>query len=118
MYGLTSKRSLATLSAKRSLAILSAAALTLDPSTALASGFALLEQSASRLGTAFAGTAAAADDATTIYFNAAGIAKLDRAQAVVLASGIQVASEFRNRSSARALLQPLGGNGGDAGGWS
>ncbi|MGH8186646.1 MAG: OmpP1/FadL family transporter, partial [Steroidobacteraceae bacterium] len=45
---------------------MSAAALTLGPSTALASGFALLEQSASRLGTAFAGTAAAADDATTI----------------------------------------------------
>ncbi len=32
-------------------------------SSAFASGFALLEQSASRLGTAFAGTAAAADDA-------------------------------------------------------
>jgi hypothetical protein len=39
---------------------------------ASASGFALLEQSASRLGTAFAGTAAAADDATTVFFNPAG----------------------------------------------
>lgn len=109
MYGFNPKRSLATLGM---------AALTLGPQTALASGFALLEQSASRLGTAFAGTAAAADDATTIYFNAAGIAKLDRAQAVLLASGIQISSEFRNQSSAPALLQPLGGNGGDAGGWN
>jgi long-chain fatty acid transport protein len=109
MYGFNSKRSLATFGA---------AALTLGPATALASGFALLEQSASRLGTAFAGTAAAADDATTIYFNAAGLTKLDRAQAIVLTSGIQITSEFRNRSSAPALLQPLGGNGGDAGGWS
>jgi long-chain fatty acid transport protein len=109
MYGFNSKRQLATLGV---------AALTLGPSTALSSGFALLEQSASRLGTAFAGTAAAADDATTIYFNAAGMAKLDRPQAVVLASGIQITSEFRNRSSAPALLQPLGGNGGDAGGWN
>ena len=46
--------------------------LALMPTVAGASGFALLEQSASRLGTAFAGTAAAADDATTVFFNPAG----------------------------------------------
>ena len=49
------------------------AATAIGPGTAGASGFALLEQSASRLGTAFAGTAAAADDATTLFFNPAGM---------------------------------------------
>ena len=43
--------------------------LALIPAVAGASGFALLEQSSSRLGTAFAGTAVAADDATTVFFN-------------------------------------------------
>jgi long-chain fatty acid transport protein len=92
--------------------------LTLIPTVAAASGFALLEQSASRLGTAFAGTAAAADDATTVYFNPAGMTALRQPEGVVSASGIEIASEFRNDSSTAAFAQPLGGNGGDAGDWN
>lgn len=83
-----------------------------------ASGFALLEQSAKRLGTAFAGTGAAADDATTIFFNPAGLAYLDAKQVAVVASGIEIASEFRNAGSQAAFGQPLGNSGGDAGGWN
>jgi long-chain fatty acid transport protein len=92
--------------------------LTLIPTVAAASGFALLEQSASRLGTAFAGTAAAADDATTVYFNPAGMTALRQPEGVVSASGIEIASEFRNDSSTAAFAQPLGGNGCDAGDWN
>jgi len=92
--------------------------LTLLPTIAAASGFALLEQSASRLGTAFAGTAAAADDATTVYFNPAGMTALRQPEAVVSASGIEIGSEFRNAGSTAAFAQPLGGNGGDAGDWN
>jgi long-chain fatty acid transport protein len=87
-------------------------------STAFASGFALLEQSASRLGTAFAGTTAAADDATTIFYNPAGMVRLTDPQLLVVASGVLLSSEFQNRSSQPALGQPLGGGGGDAGDWN
>jgi long-chain fatty acid transport protein len=91
----------------------------LCPIVSHASGFALLEQSASRLGTAFAGTAAAADDATTIYFNPAGMSFLGHTDALVVASGIEITSEFSNDGgSLPALGQPLGGNGGDAGEWN
>lgn len=94
------------------------ASLTLIPAVAGASGFALLEQSASRLGTAFAGTAAAADDATTVYFNPAGMTELREPEGALSASGIGIGSEFRNGSSTPAFAQPLGGNGGDAGDWN
>jgi len=83
--------------------------------SAFASGFALLEQSASRLGTAFAGTTAAADDASTIFYNPAGLSKLTDMQVLVVASGVNISSEFNNQSSLAALGQPLGGEGGDAG---
>ena len=92
--------------------------VALLPTVAGASGFALLEQSASRLGTAFAGTAAAADDATTVFFNPAGMTTLRQPEGVVSASGIEIGSEFRNDSSIPAFAQPLGGNGGDAGDWN
>jgi long-chain fatty acid transport protein len=94
------------------------ASFALVPAVACASGFALLEQSASRLGTAFAGTAAAADDATTVYFNPAGMTELREPEGAVTASGIGIGSEFRNGSSVPAFAQPLGGNGGDAGDWN
>nr|WP_298724642.1 outer membrane protein transport protein [uncultured Steroidobacter sp.] len=85
---------------------------------AFASGFALLEQSASRLGTAFAGTAAAADDAATIFYNPAGMSKLTDTQLLVVASGVLIHSEFNNERSLPALGQPLGNEGGDAGSWN
>jgi long-chain fatty acid transport protein len=87
-------------------------------SSVFASGFALLEQSASRLGTAFAGTAATADDATTIFYNPAGLSKLTDTQFLVVASGVLIKSEFNNENSLAALGQPLGGEGGDAGDWN
>lgn len=90
----------------------------LTATQASAAGFALLEQSASRLGTAFSGTAAAADDATTVYYNPAGMLQLTQAEALVALSGIDIGSEFHNRNSQAATGQPLGGDGGDAGGWN
>jgi long-chain fatty acid transport protein len=93
-------------------------ALTLHPCLGNAAGFALLEQSASRLGTAFAGTAAAADDATTLFFNPAGLLQLNQAQASIVTSGIEITSEFADRQSVAAFGQPLGTSGGDAGDWN
>jgi long-chain fatty acid transport protein len=92
--------------------------LALSPIIANASGFALLEQSASRLGTAFAGTTVAADDATTNFFNPAGLVYLERPELIALGSGIKLKSEFKNEASQPALGQPLGDEGGDAGAWN
>ncbi len=51
------------------------------PATAtFASGFAIIEQSVSGLGNAFAGGAAVAEDATTVFFNPAGMTRLDGQQ--------------------------------------
>lgn len=92
--------------------------LACTSSSAFASGFALLEQSSSRLGSAFAGTAAVADDASTIFYNPAGLAKLSDSQLLVVASGINISSEFSNSGSQTALGQALGNDGGDAGDWN
>jgi long-chain fatty acid transport protein len=102
----------------RPIPLLSTAGLSLCSIVAHASGFALLEQSASRLGAAFAGTAVAADDATTVFFNPAGLSHLQGPEAIVVASGIEITSEFNDEASQAALGQPPGHNGGDAGGWN
>jgi long-chain fatty acid transport protein len=83
-----------------------------------ASGFALLEQSASRLGNAFAGTTVATEDASAMFYNPASLSTLDRRQIVVSATGVSISSEFQNRNSQPAAGQPLGTEGGDAGDWN
>ena len=93
-------------------------AMALSPIVVQASGFALLEQSASRLSTAFAGSGVAADDATSMFFNPAGMSRLEQAQVIALTSGIEISSQFRNSGSTAAFGQPLGGSGGDAGDWN
>ena len=87
--------------------------------TAAASGFALIEQSGSGLGNAYAGGAAAAEDASTIFFNPAGLTRIQGRQMAVAAHAIKPSAKFSNAGSttAAATAQP-GGNGGDAGDWS
>ena len=53
------------------------AAITFASSQALAGGFALNEQSASAMGTAFAGRSSSALDASTVFGNPAGMSYLD-----------------------------------------
>ncbi|MGA7178306.1 MAG: outer membrane protein transport protein [Thiobacillaceae bacterium] len=86
------------------------------PALSLASGFALTEQNASGLGNAYAGQAASAQDASTIYFNPAGMMLLPASQLVLAGHLIKPSMEFSNSGSTPAPLQTLGGNGGDAGG--
>lgn len=59
--------------------VLAVAAATLS-STAFASGFKLNEQSASGVGTAYAGRTAVVEDATTVFYNPAGMGKLKGAE--------------------------------------
>jgi long-chain fatty acid transport protein len=92
-----------------------AAVLSLSAGHALGSAFALQEQSGSGLGNAFAGGAAVAEDASTIYFNPAGMSRLPGIQGVVAGNLICLSAKFHDGGSQRAALQPLGGEGGDAG---
>ena len=93
-----------------------AGALIAMSGNAAASAFALIEQS-SGLGNAFAGGAAGAEDATTIFFNPAGMSRLKGKQVTVAGSLIQPSAKFSDTGSQAATAQAtLGGNGGDAGG--
>ena len=82
---------------------------------ALGGGFALQENSGSGLGNAYAGGAAAAQDASTVWSNPAGMARLGRSQLAGALNLIQPSLKFSNANSVAAAQQPLGNNGGNAG---
>lgn len=98
-------------------------------STSYASGFALIEQSVSGLGNAFAGGAASAEDATTVFFNPAGMTRLADQQTSmglhVIAPSTKFTAAFaptnalgtpiRNTSGAALATGPSGGEGGVTG---
>jgi long-chain fatty acid transport protein len=92
-----------------------ALASTLLAVPAWGAGFALQENSASGLGNAFAGGAAATEDASILWSNAAGMARLGSGQVAGVLNLIQPSLKFRNANSQAAAQQPLGGEGGDAG---
>ena len=99
----------------RLAAAVGAALLSLSAGHALGSAFALQEQNASGLGHAYAGGAAAAEDVSTIFYNPAGLVRLQTTQAVVAGNVICFSAKFRDDGSQPAALQPLGGTGGEAG---
>ena len=78
-------------------------------------GFAIIEQSASGMGNAYAGAAATAEDAATLFFNPAGLTYLDRRQLVAAGHVIVANTEFSGSASAPSIPQVSGGDGGDAG---
>jgi len=81
-----------------------------------AAGFALIEQSGSGVGNAFAGAAASAEDASTIFFNPAGMAFLPGTQVVVAGHGVDFSAKCDNCAGKNAAGGPIsGGTGGDAG---
>ncbi len=83
--------------------------------SASAAAFQLWEQNASGMGTAYAGSAAVADNASTIFYNPAGMSQLNGIQVSVGVAAIGPSYEFHNEGSTGATGN--GGNGGDAGGW-
>lgn len=100
--------------------ILAAALFNLSQS-ASAAGFGLVEQSAT-MGNAFAGGAAAAEDASTIYFNPAGMTYLPNDQLVMGVQAARPSANFSNDGSTRSAttggLPTPGGDGGDGGSWA
>ena len=91
------------------------------PIAANAAGFALLEQNASGMGNAYAGGSAIAEDASTIFFNPAGMTYIQGTQAVGALHLINPNAEFNNKGSVAgdfpgpAPARPLGGEGPNAG---
>src|SRR5260370_17664717 len=92
------------------------------PLLADAGSFSLSEQSVSGLGTAYAGGAAQAEDASTLFFNPAGIVLLDQNELQLGGHVIVPSATFTNQGSRYNLpgtpfngLPITGGNDGDAG---
>lgn len=84
---------------------------------ARAAGFQRLHQNASGLGNAFAGSAAVAEDASTIHFNPAGMSQLPDRQAVLAVTGGRDSASFSDGGSTVPAPAAVGGNGGNAGDW-
>lgn len=80
---------------------------------ASASGFALIEQSSSGLGNAYAGGAASAEDASTVYFNPAGMTGIKGSQVLVAMHAIQPSAKFADTGSNTTAFGT--DTGGDAG---
>jgi len=95
----------------RTLAAASGAVLAAAGSGALASGFQLMEQSASGLGVAFAGMAAAGQDASTVFWNPAGMSLLPGVQAAASLSYIAPTTEFKDGGSTLGFLGDGGKDG-------
>jgi len=70
-------------------------------------GFAIQEQSVTGLGRAFAGSAAVAEDASTIFFNPAGLTYLSHSELAVGLNFIAPQTEFRDEGSSLPIA--LGG---------
>jgi len=101
-----------TTSFKSAAVFIAVGAAGLAPTAINAASFQILEQSPARLGTAFAGTASVADDASTVFFNPAGMARLDGRQISAAGHLILVESKFTNIGSTSATGGPLLGEDG------
>ena len=97
---------------------------------AFAAAFQLTGQSASGVGIANAGAAAAAEDTSTLYYNPAGMTYLPMGHSISLgATAIQRSVRFSDTGTTRmpvlnaagaptGLFHPIGDNGGNGGGTS
>jgi long-chain fatty acid transport protein len=98
-------------------ASLAAAVLAaLVPGAASASNFQLTEQSVTSLGRAHSGGAAIAEDASSIWYNPAGLTQLSGSEIMGGYSLIRFTADFTKTSATDATGQPLsGGEGGKVG---
>lgn len=100
------------------LAVVAAIASGFVSTQAMAAGFALIENSASGMGNAFAGGSAIAEDASTVWFNPAGMTRLSGSQIVVAGHIIAPGADFTDNGSNtgdNAFNLPLNGNEDDGG---
>ncbi|UEM04674.1 outer membrane protein transport protein [Skermanella rosea] len=97
----------------------SAIALLAGTQAVQAAGFYIKEQSVTGLGRAFAGESAIGEDASTIFFNPAGMTRLEGPEATAGVHLLIPRADLENRGStatvrtpAGALTRPVGGNDG------
>src|SRR5574343_464181 len=95
---------------KVNLRIVPAMLLVAFSGGASAAAFQWWEQNASGLGTAYAGSAAVADNASTVFFNPAGMTQLTGFQLSAGVTGVGPSYQYRNNAGVES--------GGDAGGWA
>ncbi len=95
--------------------VLPALLLAMASGAVSAAGFQLLEQNASGIGNAYAGSAAVADNASTIYFNPAGMTQLQAREFSGGLSMVKPGFRFSNQGSSSGALT---GGTRDAGGWA
>lgn len=99
----------------KKLALSSAIAMALS-GQAMAAGFQLIEQSVSGMGTAYAGSAALAEDASTVYFNPAGMTKLTGSELVAAAHIVVPQADYTDGGSSITAVVGGGSLGTDTGG--
>src|SRR5262249_37722678 len=108
--------------ARKAIPVAVAAAMVAFSSTAYTAGFQLPENNASGMANAFAGQAAAAENASTVFWNPAGMTRLPGKQVSVavdvLRPGIKFEDNGLSRSPLGAPQGPGGANGGDGGDWT
>ena len=88
--------------------------LVIMPRVARASGFFLLEQSARLQGTSYAGTAALAADASTVYYNPAGMSRIKNWSFAQSGYLVSIHSELENASATNFGQPVTGPNGKDS----
>ena len=103
--------------ARFSMKLIPAFMLVAFSGAASASGFQLLEQNASGIGNAFAGSAAVAENASTVYYNPAGMTQLQDHEISAGIAAVGPSFKFHNNGSSVGALGTAG-DGGDAGGWA
>ncbi|MAM33853.1 MAG: outer membrane transport family protein [Micavibrio sp.] len=92
-------------------AIVAAGTLAFSADEADAAGFYIKEQSVSALGAAFSGSTTSIDDASTIYFNPAGMTRLDGPQAN-LGVNLLIPNGELDDTGSTLLGAPVGGGDG------
>jgi long-chain fatty acid transport protein len=97
--------------------LVTALTLAMSSGYAAAAGFQLLEQNVSGLGNSYAGSAAVAENASTIFFNPAGMTQLKEREFSAGVAAIGPSFKFSNNGSIVGNLSGKG-DGGDAGSWA
>lgn len=97
--------------------LITALVATAFAGSAGASGFQLLEQNASGIGNSYAGSAASAENASTIFYNPAGMTQLQDREVSLGGTLVKTNFEFSNSGSSVGTLSNSGdgGNGGTLG---
>lgn len=104
------------MTSKSNMKLLPGLIMGLFSSYASAGGFQLLEQNASGIGNAYAGSAAVAENASTIFYNPAGMTQLREHEFSTGVTTVKTSDKFTDTGSVVGQLAGTG-NGGNAGGF-